>query len=138
VTRQPKSSALVRFIDHKTNYKCDTYDMTYDEIRAKARELGWKDPEPQPQTEEEIAEDVADRLRGGPKRKIREWAESIGLSYEEVIQGAHGFLDHDDYISEGGRFEGVSLPTDFWDWFELATGRPVLANERGHFFSCSC
>lgn len=59
-------------------------------------------------------------------------------SAEELIWGAEAFLKHNDYMCEGGRWEGVYLPDEFWPAFETYTGRKVAEDRRDSFFSCSC
>ncbi len=77
------------------------------------------------------------------KAKARAVIESIAEqcnvdSADELIWGAERYLKHDDYMCEGGRWEGVSLPDEFWPAFEVLTGRKVPDGERNSFFSCSC
>jgi hypothetical protein len=91
-----------------------------------------------PTTPEEIAAEVHDRLRGGPKRKMREFASSIELDFEDLMQRLHAYVDGDD----DGIHLGVDTPYDevpeMWDWFELITGKAVPASRRDNPFSCSC
>ena len=69
---------------------------------------------------------------------LRGFADEVGLDYEDLLQAARDYLKHGEYLCEGGRWEGQSMPPDFWDHFEEVTGQKVPAEERGHFFSCSC
>lgn len=71
------------------------------------------------------------------RKWIREWAEGYGFSYKEAIEHATAYLDNGEYWYEGGTFEGESLPSDFWEHFENATGRK-LGRAVGNFLSCSC
>ena len=48
------------------------------------------------------------------------------------------YLKCGDYMCEGGRWEGVSLPDEFWPAYEIVTGKKVPDGNRGSFFSCSC
>lgn len=118
------------------------WDGTDEMLVAKAIELGYVPPRDnyKPTTPEEVAEEVADRLRGGPRKKIRETAADFGMSYDDLMYHCEKYLNSggDYYASEGGRFEGMSLPDEFWSWYELVTGRHVPANMRYSFFSCSC
>lgn len=66
------------------------------------------------------------------------FAESIGSDSQEVINHATWYLDDDEYWCEGGRFESQDLPDEFWENYEILTGRPVPPSKQGHFFSCSC
>lgn len=60
------------------------------------------------------------------------------LSYESLLAAAHGYLKDGDYLCEGGTWEGFHLPDEFWDHFEVVTGRKVSTADRGNFFSCAC
>lgn len=65
-------------------------------------------------------------------------ADEAGLSYDELMDGAQGFVDSGEYMSQGGRWEGVYAGDDFWDAFEQVTGKKVPEDNRGGIFSCSC
>lgn len=70
---------------------------------------------------------------------ITNWAESSpGISLDDAIYGAREYLNHDEYMCDGGRWEGQQVPKEFWDHYETVTGEKVPANKRGGFFSCSC
>lgn len=80
------------------------------------------------------------------KSHAREWLEQfaaeIGASYSDLIEHAELWLNSGgsdtsydgEYWNEGAKFEGVSVPDAFWDYFEAVTGRAGS----GHFFTCSC
>lgn len=58
---------------------------------------------------------------------------------QELIDGATAYLDHGEYMSNGGMFEGFSVPKEFWHHYRIVTGRKVEFNDMDqHFFSCSC
>lgn len=68
---------------------------------------------------------------------IRNVARSIGVGYEELMDHARDYIHTGDSWCEGGRFEGESLPEDFWGHFETVTG--LKESGKGwSFFSCSC
>lgn len=69
---------------------------------------------------------------------IRQWADNKGLDYDEVMAYAEQYLTRGDYWCEGGRFEGESVPYEFWTHYEAVTGVTVEEKDRGSFFSCSC
>lgn len=73
----------------------------------------------------------------------REWLEKFGedngnMDFEETIVAAEQWIKHNDYKSEGGRFEGSFVPETFWGHFENVTGQKVREDDRQSFFSCSC
>lgn len=72
------------------------------------------------------------------KQFIRNEADSVGLSYQRLIDAAGDYLDHGDYVTGGDEMEGAYTSSEFWDHFEVVTGRVVDPKDRGSFFSCSC
>jgi len=72
------------------------------------------------------------------KRWITEWADQYGVTYTDMIQAAENYLKFGHYFVRGGTFEGESVPKQFWDHFQVVTGRLVRSDERETFFSCSC
>lgn len=68
---------------------------------------------------------------------IRNYAERHcdGLGYDTLMQAAHDYVDHGDYLSQGGRFEGMYIDDEFWTHFAAITGKTCNG---GSFFSCSC
>lgn len=71
---------------------------------------------------------------------IRDLAATGGRTFDELVAAGHAFLDDGEYFNgaEGGEWEGVSVPTDFWPHFENVTGRKVPDGKRENFFSCAC
>ena len=88
--------------------------------------------------DEDKLEEIRDKFRGGPMRKIRDLAQELDVTPEELLMHARGYLQYDDYWNEGDKFDGAEIPSEFWDWFELVEGTPVPANKRGSFLSCAC
>jgi hypothetical protein len=78
----------------------------------------------------------------GIKASARAALESIAnrcdISVDEMIEGAKAYLVSGDYLCDGGRWEGVGVPDEFWPLFEAFTGIVVPSDRRGSFFSCSC
>ena len=90
-------------------------------------------------TDEEKLELIRDKFRGGPRKKIQEFADQIGVDFDALIIRTHDYIDRDELWNEGDRFDGVQLPDEYWDWFELVTGRVVPTDKRDRsIFSCSC
>lgn len=69
---------------------------------------------------------------------ITEYAEELGFSYDEMIQGAKDYLAYGDSLCGGDDMEGNWTSDEFWDHFEVATGGEVDDDDRGNFFRCSC
>lgn len=67
---------------------------------------------------------------------IRGYAVELGISFEDLMEGADAHLRHGDYLVKGGTLEGEYTKDEFWDHYEVLTGTTV--KERGNFFSCSC
>ena len=91
-----------------------------------------------PQIDSPPVEDSESRdrfLRAGAV--MVEEAEAAGLSLKEFMQGADMYLAHGHYLNDGGRWEGHSVRTDFWEHYAIYTGSNV-DTDRGNFFSCSC
>lgn len=78
------------------------------------------------------------------KSYIADLADSVGISYQRLIDGAEDWVcskKNDrwgEYIVGGGEMEGESVPDEFWEHYEVVTGNEVLEEHRGSFFSCSC
>lgn len=66
------------------------------------------------------------------------YAAELGMTMDRLIEAGESFLDSGEYLSDGGRYEGMSIPEEFWDHFQNITGRGVPQDRRDSFFSCSC
>ena len=65
---------------------------------------------------------------------MKNYAEEINVTYKELMESANNWIEYGDYLVQGGKFEGMSVPDDFWDHFYNITGK----RGKGSFFSCSC
>ncbi len=73
------------------------------------------------------------------KIQIESFAKSLGVDYDELMEHASDYVrDDDNCWCEGGRFESVSVPKDFWKNYEAVTGVALPEGHYGHFFSCLC
>lgn len=70
--------------------------------------------------------------------QLDKYAVLAGIDTSYLIEAATDYVEHNEYLCDGGRWEGFSLPDDFWDHYEIVTGKKVPKNDRGSFFSCSC
>lgn len=76
---------------------------------------------------------------GSPSKNwIRSYADSIGVTYDELMEGASEFVTHDEYLCQGKRFRGVYLNDNFWPHYQVVTGETVPEEKQQSFFSCSC
>ena len=89
-------------------------------------------------TDEQKLELIRDKMRGGPMRRLMDYAESIGVNYDDLIESARAYLESGEYWNEGDKFDGAQLYDTFWSDYELVTGEIVPADQRYSFFSCSC
>lgn len=71
---------------------------------------------------------------------IRDYAESDcdRLSYEELMDAARDYAERGEYLCQGDRFESMGVCDEFWDHYEIVTGKAVPENDRGGIFTCSC
>jgi hypothetical protein len=59
--------------------------------------------------------------------------------YRMMMEAANDYQESDwNYLIEGGRWEGVYLPDDFWQHYKIVTGVTDPLAREGSFFSCSC
>jgi hypothetical protein len=90
-------------------------------------------------SDEATAEAVYQQLVNGPaKQLLQNFAADIDISYEELMDAASDYHHHGNYLSDGGKFEGVSIPIGFWDAYQAVTGETVPKEDQDNFFSCSC
>lgn len=90
-------------------------------------------------TEQQIAEDVLDRIRGGPRTNMKALANTCEMSYDDLMKKLTDIAEgRDDYIGIGVDTPDYN-PQDMWAWFELITGIVVDYNIRkDNVFSCAC
>lgn len=74
---------------------------------------------------------------------LRNFADEVGADYHQMMHVAATHCEGakqswPDYLIEGGRWEGQSTPTEFWDHYERVTGKKPADNEKPGIFSCSC
>lgn len=78
---------------------------------------------------------------------LQEYAASVDADFDEMMYVAKQHYDHafdksswPDYLIDGGKWEGESVPDVFWDHFVVFYGLEPLPEEawRPSFFSCSC
>jgi len=72
------------------------------------------------------------------RQNIENYADRVGLDFDELMYAADNYLSKGNYLCNGSQFEGEYLPDEFWDWYEEVKGTMVPDAERGSFFTCSC
>lgn len=90
----------------------------------------------------EIDQFHADQAEGNPKIVAEAWLKSFadvhGLSYAAIIQAGLNYITDGDQLCEGGRFEGVTTPPEFWKHLATITEWKRAGEEDGNFFACHC
>ncbi len=69
---------------------------------------------------------------------MADYADQIDVTVNNILEAADDWVNHGDYFMQGGKFEGVTLPEEFWGHYESIRGREVDENDKECFFSCSC
>jgi hypothetical protein len=72
------------------------------------------------------------------KRWLEDYADNLGVSYDELMAHVEEFVEHGEYWNEGPRFEGDHAPDELFDHYGIVKGARVPGNARGGLFSCSC
>lgn len=76
------------------------------------------------------------------KLKSEEWIKNYavykGLEYEELMDGAESYMSHGEYLCKGSLLDGEHTDSEFWDHYEIVTGKNIRQDQRGNFFTCSC
>lgn len=103
-----------------------------------------------PDTDSEDVEELSPtkRMVDEAKQYLTEFGEQYGVSYDQLIESAHNYLDNGEYYygprdSEDGwgGFSGgeyIDDPETFWHHFQTVTGRYVEKGSRENYFTCSC
>lgn len=78
------------------------------------------------------------KLKGPTKEEqwIKEYAESINTTYDDLMEAADNYQKHGSYFCQGGDFEGEYISDEFWDKYEIIRKQKI--DDRGSFLSCSC
>ena len=83
------------------------------------------------------SEDFLSPEKAHAMHEITAIASGFGLSYDEIMSAANNYLDYNDYLIQGGKFEGESIPDIFWSYYTAITGR-VNTTGYSNFLGCSC
>jgi hypothetical protein len=82
--------------------------------------------------------EVARAPVGPSQAYIDQLAGDLGMDSDELIFAAKNYVDYDEYLNHGPRFDGESIPYEFWEHFEAVTGRKVPEDKKSSFLGCSC
>lgn len=66
------------------------------------------------------------------------FANGFGVPMEDMVNAGHNWLSTGSHYCEGGTFEGETVPDEYWDHFQIITGKKVPGHDRQSFFTCSC
>mgnify|MGYP001566110368 CR=1 FL=1 len=69
---------------------------------------------------------------------IREFADSVGLGYQTLLDGADNWIKYEEYLCFGGLLEGYAVPDEFWTHYENITKQKIEESKKDSFFTCSC
>jgi hypothetical protein len=82
-------------------------------------------------------------MKENAEQWIEDYAAGYGISYAEIMQTAWTHVEDEDgnsgwgnHITRGAELEGAYTSSEFWDKFEIVTGKSV--ERHVNFFSCSC
>jgi hypothetical protein len=72
---------------------------------------------------------------------IEDFAQGLGLTYDAVMEAAATYIATGDYYT----FQGVDTPgiaythsKEFWNHYEIVTGKKVPEDKKESFFTCTC
>lgn len=69
---------------------------------------------------------------------IKKYAESLGIGYLQLMNGAYDFLRTGDYLCIGGVLEGETTSKEFWDHYCIVNSIDPSTITKESFFTCSC
>lgn len=102
----------------------------------------WSHPAFDDAPEVVVDKEAADVRMARARATIQMQADNHGISYEEMMEGARNHAECGEYMIEGGRWEGDGIyneaAREFWDAYEIVSGKLVDEDDRGSIFSCSC
>jgi hypothetical protein len=72
------------------------------------------------------------------RKWLKDFSDGLNVGYQEMVDAATDFVQHGQYFSRDGDFEGEYVPDEFWEHYQNVTGNVVPADKQDNFFSCSC
>lgn len=91
------------------------------------------------QREAEEEEERKQHARKQAEAWLRDYADTVDADFDEMMSVADSHHSPDgwgDYLSDGGKWEGESVPEEFWEHYAIY--KDVEYRHAGNFFSCSC
>lgn len=141
VTNAQKLIGIVDpFLHIKAVYEGDRFYMFLYPNTITSLRHDWTHPAFEKEDELAAMEPTLYRLKGAvaEEKWVTDFAENMGSTYQEIMDGADAYLQSGDYLVRGGTFEGYHIPDEFWDKYEIIKRAKVAEDERGSFLSCSC
>jgi hypothetical protein len=81
------------------------------------------------------------QARQGHKSWLMDFADKAGMEYQELMDGAENFLNNNEMLCEGDKWDYFRHgydPLVFWEHYSAATGQDVPLEKRDNFFTCNC
>mgnify|MGYP003476804670 FL=1 len=128
------------FLPEKAVYKGEQFYMFLYPNTITSLRHDWTHPAFEKEDELASFEPTFNKLKGAPAEEkwVTDFAENMGSTYDEIMDGAEAYLQSGDYLVRGGTFEGYHIPDEFWDKYEAIKRAKVAESERGSFLSCRC
>lgn len=82
---------------------------------------------------------VENVLGGEAQRRIENFATSLSVTFDDIIEGARAWVEEEEYMCGGNEFMNAESYDGFWDDYESVTGHVVKKDKQmSDWFSCSC
>lgn len=84
-----------------------------------------------------VVDNAAEKLKA--KIWLEDFAEEIGISYKELMQGAENHIDHGGYVTLNYDTPDVvyKKASEFWKHYEIMSGQSP-SDAEDMFFTCAC
>ncbi len=69
---------------------------------------------------------------------IKNYAEDLGLSYRDLMNGAASWVANGSYLSRGGLLESISTSEEFWEHYQALQDEVIPDYKKRSFFTCAC
>lgn len=69
---------------------------------------------------------------------LQNFAKEVGCTFDKLMDATKDWLDNSNYFVQGGKFEGVTIPDEFWTHYSRLTNDYIHTSKQRSFFSCSC